>query len=179
MRPLFFLATGLLLLICINVQAQYKKSFQSRYNVGASLELLGISPLGSGNIEFMAFKRAKSFVNVQLGIGIISLPRDVFSFSQAITYNYWLNQGKNQRRKDCRPERKERRIEYFIEVGVVNFILAGIRPGQQLDYIFPVSGLRLHFPINRKSVIFAKLRYMPLSNYAQQSNFGIALGTSL
>lgn len=179
MKNLFFLVTCLLWFTYCGIYAQSYKSFQSRYTLGTSLEFLGISPLGSGNIELMTFKRPKNFINMQLGIGLISLPRDLFSVSQAITYNYWVNQRNSLRKKYCRPERKERRTEYFIEIGVANFILAGVSPGEQIFYTFPVTGLRVHFTVRHKSVIFAKFRYMPLASYVQQSHIGIALGTSL
>ena len=142
--------------------------------------MLGTSLSGNVNVEFMAFKRPKSFVNIQVGFGIISQPNDVYLFSQVITYTYWLNQRNNVRRRDCQPEKKERKADYFVEFGIYNMLLARKWDGNELDYVFPVLGLRAHFPLRRKSVIFAKIRYIPLTAaYVHQSAFGIALGVSL
>ena len=159
--------------------SQTFKSFQTRYTLGTSLELLGVSPLGSANVDLMVFKRPKSFINIQAGIGLVSYPQDIWSFPQIITYNYWLNQRNNTRRKDCNPEKKERKAEYFIEAGIGNLILPELLHGEQRDYVIAVSGLRAHFPISRKSVIFAKLRYIPYTRYTYQAKFGAALGISL
>lgn len=169
----------MLAMLHVEVYSQTFKSFQTRYNFGASMEFLGTGPLGSINIDWMTLKRPKSFVNVQIGIGLISLPNDIFSFPQVVTYNYWLNQRNSNRRKDCNPEKKERKGEYFIEVGISNLMVEGQENGKQGDFVIPVIGLRAHFPLGRKSVFFAKLRYIPYTKYVFQKEFGVALGVSL
>lgn len=179
MKNLYLPAIFIFSLLYSNAYSQTFKSFQTRYNPGISLEFLGTSPLGGVNIEFMVLKRQKSFVNIQAGIGLISYPNDTWSFPQVITYNYWLNQRNNTRKKDCNPEKKERRAEYFVEAGIGNLIVPELLHGEQRDFIIAVTGLRAHFPLSRKSVIFAKLRYIPYTKYIYQKEFGVALGVSL
>lgn len=163
----------------IDVHSQAYKSFKNRYTFGKSLDFLGVGPYGSVNIEWMALKNPKSFINIQAGIGVISIPGNIWSSPQVITYNYWLNQRTNNRRKDCNPERKDAKAEYFIELGICNLIIAGDFDTHQIDYLFPVSGLRVHFPLSRKSVVFTKLRFIPYTKYIRQTKLGIALGISL
>ncbi|RFS14197.1 hypothetical protein [Emticicia sp. C21] len=179
MKKLSLLTISIFLLLYFNAYSQTFKSFQTRYNFGVSLEFLGTSPLGSANIEFMALKRPKSFVNIQAGIGLISYANDTWSFPQVVTYNYWLNQRNNTRRKDCNPEKKERRAEYFLEAGIGSLIVPELLHGEQRHFLIAVTGLRTHFPLSRKSVLFAKLRFIPYTKYIYQQEFGMALGVSL
>lgn len=179
MKKLYLATIFVLMVFPSGAYSQVYKSFKNRYTFGKSLDFLGVGPYGSANIEWIVLKSRKSFINIQAGIGIISLPSNIWSSPQVITYNYWINQRINNRRKDCNPERKDAKAEYFIELGIGNLIIAGDFDIHQVDYLFPVSGLRVHFPLSRKSVIFTKLRFIPYTRYNRQTKFGIALGVSI
>ena len=184
MKSTFILTAIIYLSSLLISNAQSYQSFKTSYNKAISLEFLGVSPRGSINFDFVPYKRPKGFINCQLGIGVISTVTDRWSFPQAITYNYWLNQGRKNKRmsRDCNPERREKKLEYFIEGGLGHYLLSPRDNNGNLNYLFPVTGLRIHYMLNRRNVCFAKLRYLPVNKYKHQERFvlpvGVAIGCS-
>jgi hypothetical protein len=144
-----------------------------------SLELGGTSPIGSGNFEYICYSNERSFVNLQIGFGIISSRLDDYSIPHSITYNYWLNKPKKPKNKlKCNPKPPKEHNEHFFELGYGQTIHFNQKDWRTLDYRMPIIGFRSHLTKYSKEEFIFKLRYTPnlVRREVVGTFFGIAIG---
>jgi hypothetical protein len=145
-----------------------------KHQKGISLEAFGISPYGSLNFDYAIYRTQRSFLNLQVGIGIMSTIEDKWSFPHAISYNFLLN--KSAKNKDqCKPNPKVRN-ETFVEVGYGQAIHTNQTKLLNIEYMMPILGFRTHFTKCSSREFYFKCRFTPNLTKYQSTFGGIAFG---
>ena len=160
------------------------QSLYTPMRAAAGVEVFGITPRGAVFAEALFGYKARSFWNIQAGLGLVNGSDFLtYSFSGALTYSYLLNP---YRRTQCNPVPGYNGFEAYLEGGVASFF-CDTRYNKNIFYVskkeneplftpLGLAGLRFHF-VTEKLIYILKVRYTPSlveSRYA--SIGGLALG---
>ncbi len=178
-------------------------SYKTRYKTALFVELLGISPFSSLNLEFCPIKNEKSFFSIRAGSGYLPGSKkpnvdgkkdNGMSIPLGISYNFILNNLKRQFKyrisMRCNPRPPRISVETFGEFGLgLTYIFTNVTGFKQ--YRFGIIGIRNQIAFGseyKKHVLFLKTQFNPFyhnnaftlfPSSGSVSGFGASLGLSI
>ena len=169
----------ILLLSCLSTQIYAQKNYKTRQEVAFSVEMWGISPETSLNIEYVPLQFKESFLSLRAGAGFMFMKNRGVSFPISATYNLLLTRQNNQ---ECNPFPRNTRGEWFLEMGIGQTLAAYYDEAvtDKKYYLSPILGLRKQIARQGFSnIFFYKLQFTP-RKIADDWEFygGISVGSS-
>jgi hypothetical protein len=178
-------------------------SYKTRYKTALFVELLGISPFSSINLEFCPIKNEKSFFTIRAGSGYLPGSKkpnvdgkkdNGISIPVGISYNIILNNLKKQFKyrisMRCNPRPPRISIESFGEIGLgLTYSFTNVTGYKQ--YTFGIIGIRNQISFGKeykKHVLFLKTQFNPFyhnnkltvfTSSGSVSGFGGSIGFSI
>lgn len=150
--------------------------YKTRYKAALFVEVLGISPFGSLNLEFCPIKKEKSFFTIRAGSGYVPGSKkpnvdgkkdNGISIPVGISYNFILNNLKRQFKYRislrCNPHPPRISIESFGELGLGHTTYFTNVTGYK-QFTFGIISIRNQIAFGseyKKHVLFLKTQFNP------------------
>ncbi|GAB3260168.1 hypothetical protein GCM10027347_24270 [Larkinella harenae] len=147
----------LLVLIGVQVQAQFVKPYESPRRWSTTVELGGLSPIVSLNLEYVPLRPQAHFWVIRGGVGTMFTQYSMLTIPHSVSFNFLLNPNP----RSCPPPVGFRK-RWFLEVGWGG--TAFVRPLVKEDGYrsSPMVGVRHYFTINQeRTIAFLKAQLTP------------------